>query len=173
MVTWKSCSIITAWPPGDPRWPLVDLLSTLCPSRPLLKRLKLELQSTQSLPSALIGAAGRGVKGRDPQGSAAHSPGYYIMFIWMKGQASICASRPVGRLWSWLPPDPSASLWAHVWVKPPQGQIWVKAITPRRLKLLKLLCQGPGMLWVTLWPLSHRGGWKITPPVKHGRNGPQ
>lgn len=41
---------------------------------PPLKRLQPELQSTQSLPSSLIGAADRGVKGRDPRGSAARSP---------------------------------------------------------------------------------------------------
>lgn len=58
---------------------------------PSFKRLQPELQSTQSRPSSLIGAADRGVKGRDPRGSAARSPGCYIMFIRMKGQASICA----------------------------------------------------------------------------------
>lgn len=94
-----------------------------------------------------------GWKGWTPMGSAVSSHRYYIMFISKEvgDRGSICASvlQDDFDLDYLLPRRISRG---HVRVKHPEGRIWVKAITSHRLKLLKLLRQGPAMLWAALWP---------------------
>lgn len=123
MVTWQSCSIITACAPGDHKRPLVDPFSIpshrplpppppphhhhIEPSPISIKRFDGSYNPLNHFLPLWSEPETAGWKGWTPRGSAVSSHRYYIMFIWKEeGEVHMCQC-PAGWLWSWLPSAPT------------------------------------------------------------------